>query len=486
MKRFILSVIALFTFSGVFAQQSVDLKLQGKQRVQVVLRGPIPSYPIVLSLDASYIREKECVVVVLKGDNINDGPRITASNMKDQITHLMFPFHWIGVPYHEVIFKSYFNDTYNSTIKLDPPMKNQIANSKNGGNLIFKPIFEVDNGELMNSITKNMLSLQGDEFELKIKVLDLNTPVKLTINNVIPIRAEKEGSLQSNKLFLKYISDSSTVIFNIPEDKCAKRYELIQQYLDTNNTMRNELLGLYDYAYSNPNDTSEIIRKQWHLVFRHETTLEKIDTTIECKELRQQFRTFIENYNEMLNVTPFTPDSLSKMIEELRPIYDSLVYGGDISYTSCQEQKEKAALIIAGLELDENAFNSLSEPHSYLVHQFNDLKATIDGFICPEEIDSFEEPVAEEPVSDSDPLPKPRPNTSRCNCRVITDAMTAINRLWNKNELGGKLRKARYDAIVRDTDDYLRTLSTSCQQSACKTAIDQYKKAQVEYKKHFK
>ena len=476
MKRFIISVIALLTLSGVFAQQSVDLKLQGTQKAQVVLRGPIPSYPVVLSLDASYIREKECVVVVLKGDNINDGPRITASNMKDQITHLMFPFHWIGVPYHEVIFKSYFNDTYNSTIKLDPPMKNQIANSKNGGNLIFKPIFEVDNGELMNSITKNMLSLQGDEFELKIKVLDLNTPVKLTINNVIPIRAEKEGSLQSNKLFLKYISDSSTVIFNIPEDKCARKYTLIKQYEDTNRVMRKELKNLL-----NTKDTidQEFIREQWQLIYRYEKTRERIDTTIECEELREQFNTFIKNYNEILDATPFTPDSLFKMIGELKSIYDSLVDGSDIPFSTCQELQDKAKAIIAGLELDEKVFNNLREAHARdLVHQFNDLKAKIDSFICPKDTISGVSDLENEP--DPLPLPDPRPNTSRCDCSSFHNAAEEINKLVNTYTKYKKKRTSRYNKIVGPADEALKSLSPLCK-SKCKKQINDYKGAKDMY-----
>jgi hypothetical protein len=363
-------------------------------------------------------------------------------------------------------------------------MKNQIANSKNGENLIFKPIFEVDNGELMNSITKNTLSLQGDEFELKIKVLDLNTPVKLTINNVIPIRAEKEGSLQSNKLFLKYISNSSTIIFNIPEDKCARKYTLIKQYEDTNRVMRKELRNLL-----NTKDAidQEFIREQWQLIYKYEKTRERIDTTIECKELREQFNTFIKNYNEILDATPFTPDSLFRMIGELKSIYDSLVDGSDIPFSTCQELQDKAKAIIAGLELDEKVFNNLREAHARdLVHQFNKLKATIDSFICIKEIDTIPGYIDFEEEPDLLPPPKPRPNTSRCDCHVITDAMRKINGLWNENELGGKRRKARYDVIVRDTDKYLRTLSTSCQQGACKTAIYQYKKAQEEYKKHSK
>jgi hypothetical protein len=486
MKRFIISVIVLLALSGVFAQQSVDLKLQGTQSVQVVLRGPIPSYPVVLSLEASYIREAEHVVVVLKGDNSNDGARITEPNKrsKDQITHLFFPYNWNGFRYCVADYKGHFKDIYKSKIKLETPIRNQITKSKDSANLEFRQIFIVENGKLKDARAKDIIPLQDGKKEFEIQVWDPDKPVELTINNLIPLGAKFTNHIDSNEYTLKYISNSSTIIFNIPEDKCARKYTLIKQYEDTNRVMRKELRNLL-----NTKDTidQEFIREQWQLIYKYEKTRERIDTTIECKELREQFNTFIKNYNEILDATPFTPDSLFRMIGELRSIYDSLVYGSDISFSTCQELQDKAVMIVAGLELDEEIFDNLSEAHARdLVHQFNDLKTTIDGFICPEEIDSFEEPVAEEPVSDSDPLPKPRPNTSRCNCRVITDAMTAINRLWNENELGGKLRKARYDAIVRDTDDYLRTLSTSCQQSACKTAIDQYKKAQVEYKKHFK
>lgn len=472
MKKFILSVITLLTFSGVYAQQSVDLKLQGTQSVQVVLRGPIPSYPVVLSLKASYIREKEHVVVVLKGDNSNDESRITASNKKskDQITHLFFPFNWNGFRYHIADYKGHFKDIYKSKTKLETPIKNQITKSKDSANLEFRQIFIVENGKLKDARAKDIISLQDGKIELEIQVWDPDKPVELTINNVIPLGAKFANRIDSNEYTLKYISNSSTIIFNIPEDKCARKYTLIKQYEDTNRVMRKELRNLL-----NTKDAidQEFIREQWQLIYRYDKTREGIDPTIECEELREQFNTFIKNYNEILDATPFTPDSLFRMIGELRSIYDSLVYGSDISFSTCQELQDKAVMIIAGLELDEEIFDNLSEAHARdLVHQFNDLKTTIDGFICPEDTISGVSDLENEP--DPLPLPDPHPNTSRCDCRSIGDAAIEINTLVSLYRKDKKKRTSRYNKIVGPTDKVLNSLSPLCK-SKCKKQIDNYK-----------
>lgn len=480
MKRFIISVIALLYLTGVFAQQSVDLKLHGKNNVQVVLRGPTSSYPVVLSLEASYIRETKKVEVVLKGDNSNS--RISSEKTKDQITHLFFPFNWNGFRYHIADYKGHFKDVYKSKTKLETPIKNQITKSKDSANLEFRQIFIVENGKLKDARAKDIISLQDGKIELEIQVWDPDKPVELTINNVIPLGAKFANRIDSNEYTLKYISNSSTIIFNIPEDKCAGKYTLIKQYEDTNRVMRQERRNLL-----NTKDAidQEFIREQWRLLYRYENIRERIDTTTECELLRPQLDVFIKNYNEILDLTPYTPDSLLKMIGELRSIYYSLVYGSDISFSTCQELQDKAVMIIAGLELDEEIFDNLSEAHARdLVHQFNDLKTTIDGFICPEDIEDTVLNNDPDPFPDPDP-PKPLPKPSQCDCSFIVTAQTNINDLYNHYAMDGKPRKTHFNSIVREVDNDWENLSPQCKKK-CQTEYDIYKKAKKFYKDHVK
>ena len=483
MKRFVILVIAFLTLSGVFAQQSVDLDLQGTKTVPIILGGPDLSYPVVLSIEASYQPEKEVVKVVLKsGDNNDDTQRIssTSKNTKDQVTHLLFLFNWNGFRYDEVSFESYFKKIYKSSAVQEAPMKEQMSNKSNGGKL-FKSAFEINNGRIENGIEKDtILSLKNDRLTLEIKVSDLGNPVTLTINNVIPLRAKNVDMLNNNKYYLKFITDGCTISFNIPE--CAKQYDLVQKYEALNKGMSGEVKRLKEYVDVNRDDINRVILRQWPLIDKYGKIREEIDALdTECEKLFEQFADFEDYYNQIIGVNPLTPDSLLNMIDSLDLFRELLQTAND--RTSCKEWKNEAVRYIADVELDEEAFDQSNKAYD-LVVRFNKLKKYIEGFNCPVEA---KDPVVKKTVETS----KSSTKKPKCKCSdAAAKFETAANRiddLIDKRKAKRVDNSSEFNSIVKQMDNYWNELDESCKtDKQCAAKYEIYKKMKNSYNTYVK
>lgn len=466
MKRFLTTVIAFLTLSCVFAQHSVDLELQGTKTVPIILSGPDLSYPVLLSLEASYLPEKEVVKVVLKSDNNNDDMTRIAPSSKDQVTHLLFLFNWNGFHYDEVSFESYFKKIYKSSAVLETLMKEQTNNRNNSGKS-FRPAFEVDNGKIENGIEKDSIfSLKDGNLALEIKVLDLGNPVALTINNVIPLRAKNVEMLNNNKYYLKFISDGCTVSFNIPE--CAKQYDLIRKYDTLNSEMSGEVKRLKEYVSVNRGDINRIVQRQWPLIYRYDTIREEINALdTECEKLFEQFADFNDYYNQIIGVNALTPGLFQNMIDSLDLFQQLLQTAND--RISCKEWKDEAVRYMADKELDEEAFDQSSAAYDMVI-RFNKLKKYIEEFNCPVEVVDVFVPVDEEPVEAS----KPAPNITKCNCEKIIKAKNDIHRLYLIYKTSKTKKRSEYISIVKQAEDDWKSMSESCRKK-CQKVYDDYK-----------
>lgn len=474
MKKFLILTIALFALSGVSAQQSVDMDLQGTKTVSVVLTGPsIQSVP--LSLEVTFQPEKELLHVVMKYDDSWDGSRISSTkkntNTKDQITHLFFPFNWNGFRYDDIPLKNYIKNTYKSKAVLDPLMKKQI--SDNNGDVI-APAIVINNGEIVNMNYDDFIfSLKEDQKVLDIKVWDVDDPVTLTINNVIPFHAQKEGTLQSNKFNLKYISNSSAIIFNLPKDKCARQYGLVQQYEKLNEGMKVEADRLKQFVTVNDDDINIIIQRQWPLIYKYERTRKDIAIQTECEELLRQLEIFNNYYKQITGANPLTPDSLRNLIDKLDWFKNRLVNARE-GY-SCRKLKREAVKYMVDADFDENVFDTLSEAYS-LIHQFNELKKDIEGFKCPVDMPKPDD------TNDTSSPPVTTPKSSQCNCKKFSEAADKINHWDNQYWANGMNNKPAFNILVAKMDAELKSLPASCKNDQkCMGMINQY----IEAKKMF-
>ena len=485
-RRFFTSVIILSIFSGMFAQQSVDLDLKGSKNVRISLGGPAQTVPVNLLLNVTYQPEEEIIKIVLKGGESQDGSRISSTNKKtkEQITHLLFLFDWNGFTYHDVPFKKDFKEKYNSSVVLETPMKEQIDLKSDNGEKTFRPTFEIDNGKIEKRIENDFIvSLEKGILALQIKVLDLGKPVTLTINNVIPFRAEKEWSLYSNKFFLKYISNSTTITFNIPEDKCAKQYDRIHHYETLNSEMSGEVKRLKEYVSANNDDINRIVQRQWPLIIKYEKTRKDIDATVtECERLSEQFADFNDNYSQIIGVNDFTPDSLERVISKLYS-FRYLLLNSSVG-TNCEELKDQAAEYIADVVDHEEAINSLPEAQN-LVRVFNQLKKDIDSIGCPVEVIDTVVPVVEEPVAA--PKPAQKKAQSRCSdaAEKFDKAARRIDSLIDVRRAHSVDNSSEFNSIVKKMDSYWNGLDESCKKQ-CSAKYDIYEKMKSSYKRQFK
>jgi hypothetical protein len=293
----------------------------------------------------------------------------------------------------------------------------------------------------------------------------------LTINNVIPFHAEKEGSLQFNKFHLKYISDSATITLNIPEDKCARQYGLIPQYERLNKNLRNELKGLLQYQDDNQSDKEGLLQQQWQLLYKYKEVRQRLETpNTECDELLQQFGTFNDYYNQIIELNALTPDSLLRVIDELDTLYYKLDKVRNGPSGTCKKLKNQAQEIIPAVKLDDEVFESLGEAYD-LVHRINNLKKDIEGVNCP-----VSNPTPIDTNKTTPPPPDPKP--SQCNCKKFRDAATKINRWDNQYWTNGMNNKPAFNILVAEMDGELKSLPTLCKNDQkCMNMIKEYLEA---------
>lgn len=478
MKRFLSLTIALFILSGVFAQQNpltYKLDMQVPITVPVVLNGPDPScLSVPLSLNVIYHPVEELITVEVKYDNDKNAQYVKLPKKKDQITHLWFPLSWNDVQYKFMGYKRYFQDNFSSKVVLEPPMRGQIANS--GSSDLIRPAFQFINGELQNPMNEDiMLTVQGDrKIVMKVKVSDLDNSVVMKINNVIPLRAKSEFSMESNKFFLKYISNSYTITFNLPKDDCAKQYAYIEQYKQWNKELDTEL-GIM-YRLDPQRDKTEILQKKLQMYYKYMDVRKGINAT-NCEKLRQEFDAFRQKYDNM-SESLITIDSLEKIFEELDELYDEANRENNYGHgKKCNELKQKAAKFNV-LGLDESAYMDFSEAFD-MVLMIKDRINVINGLPCRGGGGSS---VVVETQTHT-------PRVSRCNVDIekIRKATDEINTMVSKYRTEKKKDERAYTRIVKDADDYLQSLSESCKNdNKYKSFIEDYQKAKNLYEKRVK
>lgn len=478
MKRFLSLTIALFILSGVFAQQNkltYKLDMQDPITVPVMLSGPDPScLSVPLLMNVTYNPVEQQVTVEVKYDNDKNAQYVKLPKKKDQITHLWFPLSWNDVQYKFMGYKRYFQDNFSSKVVLEPPMRGQIANS--GSSDLIRPAFQFINGELQNPMNEDiMLTVQGGrKIVMKVKVSDIDNPVVMKINNVIPFRAKSEFSMESNKFFLKYISNSCTITFNLPEDDCAKQYEDIEQYKKWNKELNDELSVMY--KLDPQKDKTEIIRRKTLMYYNYRDVRRNLSET-KCDKLRQEFEVFRRNYDN-ISEGLVTIDSLEKIFEELDDLYDEANRENNYGHgRKCNELKQKAAKFNS-LDLDESAYMDFSEAFD-MVLMIKDRIEVIGNLPCRGGGGTS--------VVVSTPATTPR--STRCNVDIekIRKATDEINDMVSKYRTEKKKDELTYARIVKDTDSYLQSLSESCKNdNKYKSFIEDYQKVKYLYEKRVK
>jgi hypothetical protein len=463
----------------VFAQQNTltyQLDMQDPIPVPVVLSGPDPScLSVPLLLNVTYEPVEKMITVEVKYDNDKNAQYVKLPKKKDQITHLWFPLSWNDVQYKFMGYKRYFQDNFSSKVVQEPPMREQIANS--GSSDLIRPAFQFINGELQNPMNEDiMLTVQGGrKIVMKIKVSDLDKPVVMTINNVIPLRAKYEYSMESNKFFLKYISNSCSITFNLPEDDCAKLYEYIEQYKQWNKELNDELSAMF--KLDPQKDKTEIIRRKLLMYYNYKDVRRNLRET-KCDKLRQEFDAFRRNYDDYISKGLITIDSLEKIFEELDDLYDEANRENNYGHgKKCNELKQKAAKFNV-LGLDESAYMDFSEAFD-MVLMIKDRINVINGLPCRGGGGSS---VVVETQTHT-------PRVSRCNVDIekIRKATDEINTMVSKYRTEKKKDERAYTRIVKDADDYLQSLSESCKNdNKYKNFIEDYQKAKNLYEKRVK
>lgn len=477
MKRFLSLTIALFILSGVSAQQNTltyQLDMQDPITVPVMLSGPDPScLTVPFLLNVTYEPVEEMITVEVKYDKDKNDQYVKPPKKKDQITHLWFPLKWHDVQYKFVGYKRYFQDNFSSKVVQEPPMREQIANS--GSSDLIRPAFQFINGELQNPMNEDiMLTVQGGrKIVMKVHVSDIDNPVVMKINNVIPLRAKYEYSMESNKFFLKYISNSCSITFYLPEDDCAKLYEYIEQYKQWNKELNDELSAMF--KLDPQKDKTEIIRRKLLMYYNYKDVRRNLRET-KCDMLRQEFDAFRRNYDDYISKGLITLDSLERIQDELDDLLDSAYTENNLGHCKkCNELKRKAEKFNT-LELDEHAYNDISEAYDYVgrinerIKDMNNLKCCGGG--------GGQVVVSTPPVSS---------NRGRCQFDVerMKKAMRDINRLWSDNYLNGVKNRGEFDRIRTDTDNYLKSLPESCKGDN-KRVIDSYNSAIQKYLENYK
>lgn len=486
MRRLLILIIALLALSGVFAQQnsslSYKLDLQETITVPVILRGPSQSCQSVpLLLDVSYQPVEEIVRVEVRYDNGNNANRIkpvkmTSAEKKSQITHLLFPISWDEVQYKNMELKSYFKVNYSSKVVFEPPIREQIAYSERTD--IISPAFQFLNGELLNSKKEDIMFslLAGKKIVLEVKVSDLDEPVVMKINNVIPLRAKSEYSLQSNKFYLKYISNPLSITFNLPDDPCAKQYAFIVQYKEWNRKLNDDLGAMYQLDPQR--DKAAITRTKLQLLHKYEEVRKGIGTT-NCDKLQKEFATFKNNYDN-LDEGFVTSDSLRKMIEELDEIYNNASTASNYyDRKSCDKWKDSVKKF-NNVELDEEAYRDFPGIRDS-IEMFYDRIWLINNLECRGSKTPY--------VVTTPPTPPRDPRNTRCNVdtKRIHNAAENINDLINMYRNEKKKDDQTFSRIVREMDEYLKSLPESCKNDEkYKPAIDEYQGMKRLYRKHVK
>lgn len=487
MKRFLSLTIALFILSGVFAQQdfTYDLNAQEPQNIALTLLGSTPYCQAVpLSLKVTFQPDKELVTVEMRA-NYRD-KYVMPPKKKDQYTHLWFPMTIKEVQYKDVDFSGHFKQYYgDSKAVLETSMRAQIKNSQDKD--LIRPAFQCNNGQLRgkhDEVLKDedmMLSLQKDDYiTLKIQVLRSNEPVVIKVNNVIPLRAQNDyPQLYGNKYFLKYISNSFTITFNLPEDECAGQREHIEKYKKLNRELKNEYKKLRTSQVNNRSDKDkkEITRNQMHLFYQYKNAYDSIYDT-DCDQLRKEFEDFSDSYNKIVEGI-ITPDSLHRIFNELETLYDSARTESNLYHgQKCKDLKQKAEKF-KDLELDEEVYSVSSGAKDTVVMIKNRL-TMIDKIECR---GSGGNNVSVRPK----PTPTPTP-TKKVKCQFdearMAKVLREINRLWTAN-LKGEKNKNEFDEIKRKTDNYLDSLSESCKENN-KEVIESYREAVKNYLNDYK
>ena len=474
MKRFLSLTIALLIVSGTFAQQDFTCELNAQKSIDipVTLMGP---QAVQLSLAVNYQPDKQLILLKMSANY----RREYVKQKKNQYTHLWFPMTLGEVQYKDLnsAFMSHFKQRYyDSRVVLGTQIRDQI-NSKPTD--FIRPALQCTNGDLGNRAKEDiMFSLEENNVvELMISVSNIDEPVILKMYNVIPLRYQFDNFLQSNKYYLKYISDSITITFNLPEDDCAGQHAIIEKYKELNQNMKSDMGQLGTLLKKNSNN-KEVARKQVELFYKYKNDLYGINDATTCDNLLKEFGVFRKNFETMCKGI-ITPDSLQQIFNELDTIF---CRAGEESNRyhrqNCKDWKKKAEKY-NDLELDEEVY-SVYPGAKDTVDMIKNRITQINGIVCR---GSGGNGVSVKPT----PTPTPTP-TKKVKCQFDEDRMLKvlrdINRLWTAN-LKGEKNKNEFDKIKRETDNYLNGLSESCKENN-KEVIESYRNAVKTYLNEYK
>lgn len=472
MRRFLLIVIALITLTTAFAQEVIPLSYtidpQKSLNIPIILRGPSSECQVVpLTLETTYLPEEEMINVIIR--NKYEKPL----RKQDQYTYLWFP-PLNGFTINDLSLKNHFRRNYRSSVVVEPAMRKQLSESGYAGQSLL-PAFECENGQIQNQRqTDIMLSLVPEKvLVIKIKIKDVNRPVILKLNNIIPVHSRFEYPIIFNKSYLQYITDNYSITLKVAESDCYGLNSEINRYKEWTASLKADYEQLLNYLIDNKMSSAsnpEVVKRKLQLLGKYETARKGIKKT-DCEELEQEYNNFRKYYNKV-GEGIITADSLQRMVMELDALIDDISIARNTGNgRNCRKLKESAAKF-NDVDFDENLYMEIPEMKNW-AKQFLERRKLLNSFKCPG-------------GNGGGSSTGNGGGSGSGHCSIdsekIKGATMKINNLLNEYRIKKVKNEQAFYAIVKETDTYLKTFSDACKNNKkYQTVIKQYQDAKKAY-----
>lgn len=469
MRRFLLIAFALLTLTAVSAQQVIPLSYTVEPDkaviIPIILRGPTAECQTVpLSLETTYFPEEEVINIIVRTKYEKPLRKMS------QYNYLWFPTTLGGFSINDLTLTNHFKKNYRSKVTIGEDMKGQLESSGYAGRM-FLPAFECENGQIQNQRQSDlMLELVPEKvLVLKININDINRPVILKINNVIPIHTRFLYPVIFNRSYLQYISDNYSITLKVASSECFGLSKEIKRYQEWNASLKSDYEELLNYLIENKasSNNQEAVKRKLQLLSKYETARKGLKKT-ECRDLEREFNTFRKYYSK-IGEGVVTADSLQRMIAELDALIDDISIARNTGNgKTCRACKEKAAKF-NDITIDMNMYADYPEMSSS-VKRFLERRQMLNDIKCP--------------GSAGGARPSKDQPSGHCNIdtKRITDATKKINDLLNEYRLKKVKNEQQFYTVVREIDSYLKDFPDTCKNNRkYRTVIQQYQDAKRAY-----
>lgn len=460
-KKSILFLLSILSICSLFAQKNgannYPLDPRNPREIRFELRDPYNFHDgVPMQLNASYQFEQGTIELKLKPLN----------ERRIQYSHLWLPLFFKNDDYiYNLSLEQYFRRRFDTKIKISQSIKKQIELSGQKSFTLDKFI-NCTNGQIVENWTADILyPLHEDQsLTIHIKIEDVNKPVAVTFQNIVPLKAKKDFSSMRNKAKLAFIANQFSVNFQLTDIECIDQYDLIKHYTQCGKNLAAEyqnMLNLLKQTQELTNSDKEILYLKLYL--KYEKDYKNIQET-SCKELAEKYKDFSDLFSE-IEKRIITPDSLQKLISEMKPLHEKLtkaVNTRDRNCNSIKKQTEK----YNNINISESTYQGSDDEKVFeirkLVLDFIHLRNELNKLKCP-----------------SSEIP-----TQSCEVTIqkIKKANEKINDLINEFMATRLAKEEEFNTIVLETDKELKKLSATCKKNN-KKIIQDYDSAKAAFKK---